>query len=147
MTVTRCIAACNELGYSWAGLQNRDRKLPACCSLFIVLADYAECRCSKQDPRRNTAPVAASNFCAIPCNGDNNQRCGGWGYVDLYSSPATGAPGTPINTTVDTGVPTLPGYQGEYLVQKPCPRICQSDVQAASTDPSLYRCTTGGTVQ
>lgn len=25
MTVTRCIAACNELGYGWAGLQNRER--------------------------------------------------------------------------------------------------------------------------
>ena len=27
MTVTRCIAACNELGYGWAGLQNREREL------------------------------------------------------------------------------------------------------------------------
>ena len=26
MTVTRCIAACNELGYGWAGLQNRERE-------------------------------------------------------------------------------------------------------------------------
>lgn len=26
MTVTRCVAACNELGYAWAGLQNRERK-------------------------------------------------------------------------------------------------------------------------
>jgi hypothetical protein len=25
MTATRCIAACNELGYGWAGLQNRER--------------------------------------------------------------------------------------------------------------------------
>lgn len=27
MTATRCIAACNELGYGWAGLQNRERRL------------------------------------------------------------------------------------------------------------------------
>jgi hypothetical protein len=26
MTATRCIAACNELGYGWAGLQNRERQ-------------------------------------------------------------------------------------------------------------------------
>jgi len=26
LTVTRCIAACGELGYSWAGVQNRERE-------------------------------------------------------------------------------------------------------------------------
>lgn len=112
MTVTRCVAACNELGYSWAGLQNRERKY----HLFELVPSliFTECRCSKQDPRRNTAAVAANNFCAIPCNGDTNQRCGGWGYVDLYNVPVSGTPGT-TNNTIDDGVPTLPGYQGTYI--------------------------------
>lgn len=77
----------------------------------LNLNDTLECRCSRQDPRRNTAAVAAINFCAIPCNGDSNQRCGGWGYVDLYSAPVSGTPGT-SNNTAGNGVPTLPGYQG-----------------------------------
>jgi hypothetical protein len=108
MTATRCIAACNELGYSWAGIQGRERES------IQILTDpnsWAECRCSKADPRKNTAPVAAINYCAIACNGDASQRCGGWGYVDLYNSPAGTSPSS--NSTVDNGVPTLPGYQGE----------------------------------
>lgn len=121
MTVTRCIAACNELGYGWAGVQARERKWPIrhVISRYLdTLANPAECRCSKQDPRRNTAPMAANNFCAIPCNGDSNQRCGGWGYVDLYSSPVTTTPGAPTNATVNNGVPGLPGYQGVYKLSR-----------------------------
>jgi hypothetical protein len=71
-----------------------------------------ECRCSTSDPRKNTAAVAAINFCAIPCNGNADQRCGGWGYVDLYKSPVNSTQ-TPVNGT-DNGVPTLPGYQGKW---------------------------------
>jgi hypothetical protein len=109
MTVTRCIAACNELGYGWAGLQNRERK-PIYRSAITDLADSIECECSKQDPRKNTAPVAAINYCAIPCNGNADQRCGGWGYVDLYNSPVGTTPSATNGT--DSGVPSVPGYQG-----------------------------------
>ena len=35
MTVTRCIAACNELGYGWAGIQARDRTSPRPVSSVI----------------------------------------------------------------------------------------------------------------
>lgn len=141
MTVTRCIAACNELGYDWAGIQARDRMSPRVSHHSLHVADRAECRCSKLDPRRNTAPVAAVNFCAIPCNGDSNQRCGGWGYVDLYNSPVTGTPSTPSNVTGDFGVPSLPGYQGVYT----CSSLGHAlNVQDVSMALSLYPSTIGG---
>jgi len=66
MTATRCIAACNELGYGWAGLQNREREsrhLPDNHKLTWQNAgarNQTQGRTLRQSQRSTTAPSLAT---------------------------------------------------------------------------------------
>ncbi|KAJ3154559.1 hypothetical protein HK101_001611 [Irineochytrium annulatum] len=75
MTVGICTGACSLAGYKYAGLGNGH-----------------DCFCSNTDPASDLTNVAPQGYCATPCTGDANEKCGGTGYLNIYAGVTAPAP-------------------------------------------------------
>ncbi|KAG8780565.1 hypothetical protein FRC16_003098 [Serendipita sp. 398] len=65
MTVGKCLNYCNQQGFSFAGLKNKN-----------------QCTCGKT---LNTSKVSSNYACNLACDGDLNEYCGAANRVAVYS--------------------------------------------------------------
>ncbi|PNH39545.1 hypothetical protein VD0004_g7339 [Verticillium dahliae] len=74
MTVARCVEYCDERGFKYAGVEYRRECF---CGNFV---DH------DREPKKGILGV-----CELPCTGDNNEVCGGYGGISLYEKCSAGA--------------------------------------------------------
>ncbi|ODO11105.1 hypothetical protein I350_01707 [Cryptococcus amylolentus CBS 6273] len=66
MTVEICKAACVELGYSYAGVENAN-----------------QCNCGNNYPQ--TSQMVSGLYCTKSCAGNSSETCGAGGYLEAYT--------------------------------------------------------------
>ncbi|TGJ78601.1 hypothetical protein E0Z10_g10161 [Xylaria hypoxylon] len=67
MTVEKCISACGDKGYTYAGLEFK-----------------SQCFCGNSIPQDRLPANGTQGDCSLPCAGDSNQFCGGAARVSIY---------------------------------------------------------------
>ncbi|KAH8104853.1 hypothetical protein BXZ70DRAFT_922739 [Cristinia sonorae] len=83
-TPAACTAKCNELGFSFAGVEFG-----------------SECHCGNGfnfDPVTGISSVPFTN-CNMPCTGDANQTCGSGGFMQIFQGPFIGPPAAQLPST------------------------------------------------
>ncbi|WVQ72060.1 hypothetical protein IAR50_001604 [Cryptococcus sp. DSM 104548] len=90
MTVEICKAACVELGYSYAGVENAN-----------------QCNCGNNYPQ--TSQMVSGLYCTKSCSGNSSETCGAGGYLEAY----TLANSSSSSTTVMAGA-SASAYVGCY---------------------------------
>ncbi|CRK17506.1 hypothetical protein BN1723_011323 [Verticillium longisporum] len=93
MTVARCLEYCDERGFKYAGVEYRRECF---CGNFV---DH------DREPKKGILGV-----CELPCTGDNNEVCGGYGGISLYEKCSAGAACENADLDIDTKEP-LPGFE------------------------------------
>ncbi|KAF2668724.1 copper radical oxidase [Microthyrium microscopicum] len=85
MTIASCVAECQALGYSIAGMEY---SYQCFCDNFI----------------RNGAPPGVESDCSTACAGDSTETCGGPNRLSLYSSINGTVPVLPVPQIQKTGI-------------------------------------------
>jgi hypothetical protein len=136
MTATRCIAACNELGYGWAGLQNRERPYIQTWCLERADNQNVDVRNRTQGrilPLLPRSTIVRSHVMETPTRDAVD------GDMSIYTTRQSATHHRPMELT--TVYPLFQAIRVSYARQI---TKTMADVQAVSTVPSLWPLTSGG---